>query len=313
MPGPRTIYVQIDIAGPIDRLWEVTQTPELHRRWDLRFTDIQYLPRPDPAQPQRFLYATRIGFGLRIRGEGETVGVADAPDGTRTSALKFASDDPKSLIRAGSGYWKYIPIPAEPGEPARVRFLTAYTYSVRLGVAGRAIDRFAFRPLMGWATAWSFDRLRLWVERGIDPALALRRAATYTLARVAVAFVWLYHGLVPKLLFPSPDELTLLTRLGLSDAAARVTLPLIGVAELILTAVLVFAWRRTWPLWATLILMPLALVPIAITSPHFLAAAFNPVSLNACVFALAAVALLNVANLPSAGRCVRTQPSAEAP
>jgi hypothetical protein len=59
--------------------------------------------------------------------------------------------------------------------------------------------------------------------------------------------------------------------------------------------------------------MPLALVPIAITAPRFLAAAFNPVSLNACVFALAAVALLNAADLPSAGRCVRTQPSAEAP
>ena len=23
---------------------------------------------------------------------------------------------------------------------------------------------------MGWATAWSFDRLRLWLEEGIDPA-----------------------------------------------------------------------------------------------------------------------------------------------
>ena len=47
----------------MDDLWRLTQTPELHRRWDLRFTDIEYLPRPDEAEPQRFLYATRIGFG----------------------------------------------------------------------------------------------------------------------------------------------------------------------------------------------------------------------------------------------------------
>lgn len=29
---------------------------------------------------------------------------------------------------------------------------------------------------MGWATAWSFDRLRLWCERGTTPGLALARA-----------------------------------------------------------------------------------------------------------------------------------------
>jgi len=57
-----SIFVQIDIDGPVDRLWQLTQTPDLHRQWDLRFTDIRYLPRPDPAQPQRFLYATRIGW-----------------------------------------------------------------------------------------------------------------------------------------------------------------------------------------------------------------------------------------------------------
>ena len=75
----RSIYVQIDIAGTLDRTWELTQTPELHQRWDLRFTEIRYLPRADPAEPQRFLYATRIGFGLRIRGEGESVGTRDGP------------------------------------------------------------------------------------------------------------------------------------------------------------------------------------------------------------------------------------------
>ena len=63
---------------------------------------------------------------------------------------------------------------------------------------------------------------------------------------------------------------------------------------------------------AALIFMPLALLGVALTAPLFLVAAFNPVTLNACVFALAAVALLNAADLPSAGRCVRTPPG-EAP
>jgi len=159
------IYVQIDIRAPIDGVWRLTQTPDLHQRWDLRFTEITYLPRPDDSQPQRFLYTTRIGFGLKIRGEGESVGARDGPGGARTSALRFWSQDPKSLIREGSGYWKYVP----HGDDGRtILFLTLYDYGVRFGALGRLLDRLLFRPLIGWATAWSFDRLRLWIEKDID-------------------------------------------------------------------------------------------------------------------------------------------------
>jgi len=33
-----SVYVETLIRGPIDKLWRLTQTPELHERWDLRFT-----------------------------------------------------------------------------------------------------------------------------------------------------------------------------------------------------------------------------------------------------------------------------------
>src|SRR4051794_39876092 len=105
------IYVETLIRAPLDRLWEHTQTPGLHQRWDLRFTEIRYLPRQTEAERQRFLYETRLGFGLRIAGEGETVGTREDSAGMRTSALTFWSDDPKSLIRRGSGYWQYAPAP----------------------------------------------------------------------------------------------------------------------------------------------------------------------------------------------------------
>src|SRR4051794_30343663 len=104
-----SIYVEIRICGPMEELWRLTQSPDLHARWDLRFTDIEYLQRPDESQPQQFLYATRVGFGLAIEGKGETVGQRDGATGERTSALKFWSDDPKSIIREGVGYWRYVP------------------------------------------------------------------------------------------------------------------------------------------------------------------------------------------------------------
>ena len=66
----KTIYVEINIASDIETLWEYTQNPHLHKEWDLRFSDITYLHRL-PDEPQRFLYETRIGFGLKVSGTGE--------------------------------------------------------------------------------------------------------------------------------------------------------------------------------------------------------------------------------------------------
>jgi hypothetical protein len=82
------IYVEILIRAPMDALRAHAQTPGLHERWDLRFTNIDHLPRPDEGEPQRFRYVTRIGLGIEVAGEGESVGEAALPDGRRSSALK---------------------------------------------------------------------------------------------------------------------------------------------------------------------------------------------------------------------------------
>lgn len=155
---------------PMDVLWEHTQTPALHEQWDLRFTSITYLPRSSQDETQRFRYATRLAPGVEIVGDGETVAVRTLADGSRTSSLKFSSDSVISLIRSGSGYWKYVPV--NDG----IRFFTWYDYETRWGFVGRIVDRVIFRPAMSWATAWSFDRLRLWLERGISPTESVRQS-----------------------------------------------------------------------------------------------------------------------------------------
>ena len=52
-----------------------------------------------------------------------------------------------------------------------------------------------FGPLLGWATAWSFDRLRLWLEDGLDPGVAFSLAAIHAAAGVALACA-LAHRLI---------------------------------------------------------------------------------------------------------------------
>src|SRR5258708_17340253 len=203
------IYVEIQICAGVDEVWRCTQVPELHELWDLCFSKIEYLPKHSEGEPQRFRYSTRLGFGLTIDGEGESTGTREDDTGLRTSALKFWSADPKSLIDEGSGYWQYIPT------SEGVKFLTWYDYRTRFGAAGGLIDRLLFRPLIGWATAWSFDRLRLWIDGGIPPQSSMRMALIHALARLGIAFTWLYQGLVPKLLFANTDEREMLVAAGL--------------------------------------------------------------------------------------------------
>lgn len=297
-----SIYVEIRIRGTMDDLWRLTQTPELHIRWDLRFTDIEYLPRPDETQPQRFRYVTRIGGGLAVQGEGETLAERDGANGERTSALKFWSDDCKSLIREGAGYWRYVP--TDDG----LRFFTSYDYRVRFRVLGRVVDALLFRPLMGWATAWSFDRLRLWIEKGIEPEASRQRTLIHLVCRLALAFVWLYHGIVPKLLGQHIDELAMIQQAGISVTSAPLVVQVIGWSEVIFGLAMLFWFHQRWHFFLTIVLMIGATVSVTITSPQFLAAAFNPVSLNVLMVALALVGLLASRDLPSARRCLREQP-----
>ena len=38
---PRPVYVETTVRCPADRLWHLTQAPDLHPRWDLRFSSIR--------------------------------------------------------------------------------------------------------------------------------------------------------------------------------------------------------------------------------------------------------------------------------
>ena len=299
-----SIYVEILVRAPMDVLWTHTQTPELHSRWDLRFSRIDYLPRKSEAEPQHFRYVTRIGFGLEVAGEGESTGERDLSDGTRSSALRFWSDDPRSIIREGSGYWKYIP------HADGVVFLTWYDYRTRFGALGAFVDGLVFQPLMGRATAWSFDRLRLWLEDGVEPGQAMRQTLVHAVARVALALIFVYHGLVPKLLAPHADEIAMLRDAGVAAEYVGAALAMLGIAEVVLAFCLLIGWHRRWPPSVCLGLMMLATVAVAVNSPRFLGAAFNPISLNLAVAALALVDLVVLDRLPRSGHC-RRQPVSE--
>jgi hypothetical protein len=264
----------------------------------LRFTEITYLPKQDQQAPQRLLYKTNIGFGLSITGEGESIGHLEK-DATKTSFLRFWSNHPLSLIREGSGFWRYIP-ETENG----VRFFTRYDYRTRFGTVGSWVDRLVFRPLMAWATAWSFDALRLWLERGIPPKSSLSRSVTEALCRFTLCLVWMYQGLIPKLFFPEAGELQMVREIGVFPGYETIVLASLGMFEVIfglLFFLLGRSRRKALYIWNLLLLFFLALG--ALPAPAVFAGPFNPVTLNLGMMVLSAIGMLNLQDLPDASHC----------
>lgn len=300
MTKRKPIYVEIVMKVPMETLWTYTQTPDLHQQWDLRFSEITYIPKSHEEEPQRFLYKTNIGFGLRIAGEGESAGNKEK-DGIMTSSLKFSSSNPISLIIEGAGFWRYVP--AADG----IRFLTRYDYRTRFGAFGAWIDRLLFRPVMGWATAWSFDCLRLWLEQGTPPLVLIRRSMMEVILNVSLFIIWVYQGLVPKLLVPDSGELDILrSTIGNADYG-RLLLTLMGLGEIgfgLLFLILNGKKRRGLHKANILVLIVLGLS--AASHPATYAAPFNPISLNVAMIALSIISLLNATEPPNAGRCLRS-------
>ncbi|MFL0390584.1 SRPBCC family protein [Curtobacterium sp. 179-B 9B NHS] len=155
--GTRGIYVETVIDADLDRVWAATQDPEQHVRWDVRFSEIVPEGAEDGA-PTHFRYVRRSPLH-DVHGTGVSIGERRRPDGSRTSALRFGTADRLSPIRTGRGYWRYVPT-----DDGRTRFITGYDYHGGWGPLDLVV-----RPLLGWATAWSFDRLRIWLEGGPAP------------------------------------------------------------------------------------------------------------------------------------------------
>lgn len=293
------IYVEIPIHTEMDKLWEATQTPELHEQWDLRFSSITYLPKQDD-EPQHFSYKTNIGFGLAIEGWGKSVGSYHGKDGSRTSSLHFGADQKMSLIREGKGYWKYQP------KQDHLTFLTQYDYQPQFGFLGKVIDTLIFRPLMGWGTALSFDVLKRWLEKGEAPLSQYIRFFSYWAISFCFAVVWLYHGLIPKLIYMHPEEIAMVQDgLSVSFKQAVMVVNVIGIGEVIFGLLWLLIKNRKRLFGIQVVVFPLLTVSAIFSNPTVLIHPFNPLTFNLSLFILSVIGFLISKDIPTARNCIR--------
>ena len=87
---------------------------------------------------------------------------------------------------------------------------------------------------------------------------------------------------------------------------------MIGLIEIAIAASAILSWRSRSFFLFNIIAMVVALANVAIMSPSYLVAAFNPVTLNLAMIALSLIGYVAAAEIPSASRCLR-QPQKDSP
>ena len=295
----KPIYVEIEMDADIDTVWRYTQEPQLHEQWDLRFTSITYNEKEAEDAPQTFTYTTKVMPGLSVSGWGVSKGTHEKQSGMKTSSLHFGTEQLISPIAEGKGYWQYIP------HKRGVTFLTQYDYDVRFGLLGKCFDHL-FKPLMGWATALSFDVLKRWIERGERPATQYRRFFSYYLICITMFIVWFYQGLVPKVWLTHPQEVDLLMKLsGLSENTATQAVWWIGLAEMLFGLVWLLPFRKKRLFALQTILFSLITVSALMATIETATAPFNVVTFNFALWILSMIGYMLADYLPTAASCKR--------
>jgi len=103
---------------------------------------------------------------------------------------------------------------------------------------------------------------------------------TVQIARYMITFVWLYHGIFPKLVNVAPLEQLMTGSIGFSDDISYLITKVAGIGEVIF-GLLFFVFYKT-KLINILNILALAflLLSVAMLQPQLLIEAFNPVTTN---------------------------------
>jgi uncharacterized membrane protein YphA (DoxX/SURF4 family) len=98
-------------------------------------------------------------------------------------------------------------------------------------------------------------------------------------SRLLLGFLFIYHGLVPKILWLSAVEVHLVSVSGFG-IPANIASPLAGIGEIVLGCIIIFTNKSNIPIYIAAVVLFLLLFFVGLVSPEYLVGAFNPVTTN---------------------------------
>ena len=116
---------------------------------------------------------------------------------------------------------------------------------------------------------------------------------TLLLCRAALAFSWIYQGVVPKIVCQSKGEIDLMGHLIPVYQWACEAVVWIGAGEIVFgLLLLVAAW--TWVFWLNTAALIGLLLFVVLFEPTMFTLPFNPLTLNFSLIALSLIAIIEI-------------------
>lgn len=108
-------------------------------------------------------------------------------------------------------------------------------------------------------------------------------------ARISLGLVWIYEGLVPKILFlhTHPEQIELVRRTGIYWPTPELTLIALGAAQIIAGAILVIGWAERRMVLLTTLWMGVLIVLVATGRPGMLTDPFGALAKDLCLISCA--------------------------
>ena len=117
-----------------------------------------------------------------------------------------------------------------------------------------------------------------------------------TISRLSVAFVYFYHGLIPKIIWL--DDVEVLMDEAHNIGIKSETIALIGgITEITLSLAIIFFKKSLLPIYLAIGLFVVLLIDVAIMLPELLIKAFNPLTINTVCLALCLIVIISHSDL----------------
>jgi len=125
------------------------------------------------------------------------------------------------------------------------------------------------------------------------PLIARVRSARLA-SRLALGIVWLYEGIVPKILFAGlhPEQTMLVAHSGIYWHSPESTLVVLGALQAILGVILLVGWRERLAALTASVWMLILIVLVASGRPELLTDPFGALVKDTCLLACAFVVWL---------------------
>ena len=120
-----------------------------------------------------------------------------------------------------------------------------------------------------------------------------RQSPALVVSRIALAFSWIYQGIVPKIVCQSPGEISLLAPVAPVFRIACTLVTYMGYGEILFGAALLLVPGK-WPFWLNISALLLLLGYVALVDPTMFTLPFNPLTLNVALIGLSVIALFEM-------------------